>query len=344
MGNKTDPLDYEISVSGELTERGVKASAKARAVAGFDRLLGNVIDRFNLPLEEHNTIKRAELAGKEMILDAAYKTIAKEIIDDASFAKRVLQGHLSSLSSRQANKDKVVHVALEDLSAVPPSDGQATTGPEVLSDEFMDRFERYAEDASTDDLREKWGRVLAAEVRSPGTISRKVMRAVDELDGDTALVFERLCMSRIGDTVPSCLAANLDFKEQARLLEAGLVSDVGLGVVQTARSTTTNNGIDAFIIRFGNLAIFIPKAEWRAGQYMAPFGPSSEVLVLNDSEPAVPTQPLTEVGVAIAQILPDRQDAALYSLLEKVRERIPSAKAYRGVGDTMKEYDPQTSN
>jgi hypothetical protein len=56
----------------------------------------------------------------------------------------------------------------------------------------MNRFERFAEDASTDELRQRWGRVLSAEIRKPGTFSPKVLRIVDEIDQSTAAIFERV--------------------------------------------------------------------------------------------------------------------------------------------------------
>jgi hypothetical protein len=49
------------------------------------------------------------------------------------------------------------------------------------------------------------------------------MRVVDELDADTAKLFERRCGSHIGGwAVPKCLAGTLPFPELLQLVSAGL--------------------------------------------------------------------------------------------------------------------------
>jgi Protein of unknown function (DUF2806) len=72
--------------------------------------------------------------------------------------------------------------AIEHLRHDGISASDAETGPSELSEEFMTRFETYAEGASTEDLRQRWGRILAREVKKPGTFSLKALRVIDELE------------------------------------------------------------------------------------------------------------------------------------------------------------------
>jgi hypothetical protein len=48
--------------------------------------------------------------------------------------------------------------------------------PPPLTEEFLERFERYAQEASTKKLRQKWRRALSSEIREPGRFSLRVLR------------------------------------------------------------------------------------------------------------------------------------------------------------------------
>ena len=59
-----DSLDNEVSIAGQLTERGVKAKARSRFVSAADRLLGNLVDFPNPTLERIAARKRATTDGE----------------------------------------------------------------------------------------------------------------------------------------------------------------------------------------------------------------------------------------------------------------------------------------
>lgn len=187
-----DHLGNEVSLSVELTERGFKAGAISRTVSSVDRLLGDVIDLANVHLERMTEKGRAKTDAEVSIIQALGKMQLEAIHSDPEFAARAMQQHLKVAGIRYENKAASVAAALEDLRE-EPSHADNASDADVLSDAFINRWERYAEEATDDQLREKWGRVLASEIRKPGTFSAKVLRVVDELDAATALTFERLC-------------------------------------------------------------------------------------------------------------------------------------------------------
>ncbi|MDP2764038.1 MAG: DUF2806 domain-containing protein [Brevundimonas sp.] len=311
-----DHLSNEISISGQLTETGIKAGAKSRALSSVDRLLGGLIDLANAPIE--NIAKRSRARGDadvELIREAG-KLRLQHLHADPEVAAQIFEQHLKQVGRRHENKSAVVQAAIEDLRTQPPSDQQSSTGPEVLDDAFMNRFERYAEDATTDQLRERWGRVLASEIRTPGTFSGKVMRVVDELEPKTAALFEAACTHRIGNTLVKCLTGELPFDVVERLVTAGLLFDPGLGQVRRCVTIKDAKGQEVALFQFGISALSLPKnteiPRAKAGD-IAP-------IATEKSGPAIPVYVLTDAGVAISSILEHSEVDVVERLCARISE------------------------
>lgn len=309
-----DHLSNEVSISAELTERGVKAGAKSRTLAAVDRLLGGVVDLANVPIERIAQKGRAKTDTQV----AAIKTLGEKQLEaihsDPDFAARAMQQHLKVIGVRHENKTEAVRAALEDLRETPPTEEQNNSGGEQLDDAFLNRWERYAEDATSDQLREKWGRVLASEIRVPGTFSGKVLRIVDELDAEAAIVFEDFCRHRIGSVIPTCLTGELAFEKQKTLVEAGLIIDPG-GVFHRRQFAPNplGDGTVLWLSTFNNRYI----GARLKSETSSPSSPKHAVYFAG-SALAVQVYILTETGVAISSILPDNSESAVDSYLNKI--------------------------
>ncbi|MER8486612.1 DUF2806 domain-containing protein [Mesorhizobium sp. M1322] len=309
-----DHLDRETSVSAEISATGVKASAKSRFVAAVDRLGGNFVELMNAPMEAWTAEKRARADARMRAIEALTEIWIDRLKTDREFAERALRGHVVSIFVQRENKDAVLVKAIEDLRRQPPTDTESTTGPEVLDDSFVQRFDGYAGSATTDELREKWGRVLAAEIRSPGTFSVKVLRIVDEIDPVVAALFERVCEHRLADVLPKCLVGELPFDDSVKLSEAGLLVEPGVsGQMRMSSAVTTDKGIDQWFWNFGKLGIGLPKS---------PGVPINDVFNYLDGLPGMSVFVLTQAGASISSILPDNTTAAFKSLAERVSEAV----------------------
>lgn len=322
-----DPLDKSTSIGAELTPAGLNLNAKSRFVAAIDRLCGNIVDLGNIPMERRLTRERAKIEGEQQLIQSITKAAVDRMAEDPDFAERVARNYLGTAFSRQENKDAVVRHALEDLRRDSSAED---AGPE-LDPAFANKFERHAEDAATEELREKWGRVLAAEIRKPGTVTRRVMRIVDEIDAETAQLFEQLCASRIDDFLPSCLAGELDLRSVARLVGAGLLVDPGfLGQVRVMDEIEVD-GRQMWIASVGRRrAITIPRE--------VVLGPNNvggkEPLQADEGKPSIPVYILTDEGRALSKILPDREEQAIEGYLNALRCFQPTLpiKVYELVG------------
>lgn len=320
-----DHLDRETSVSAEITPTGLKASAKSRFVAAVDRLAGSLLDRMSAPLEAKSDEIRAQSESRVKVIAELTELGIQQLRGDSEYASAAAEAHLNSIIRRQKNKDAVVVAAIEDLRRQPPTEEQDSAGGEALDEGFLNRFERYAEDATSEQLRERWGRVLAAEIRAPGTFSSKVMRVVDELEPSTALLFEDFCRYRLGDCVPKCLRPNLNLSQTISLVSSGLLIDPG--------------DLDQ-IIQFKEHKFLGDSSIWIVGIGRSYFGvknidgikvsvSSLYPIVKTSDTVAVPIFILSDCGLAVASILPDLSIQAEEAYFEILSRFLPDREVCR---------------
>ena len=310
-----DPLDKTTSIGADLTPAGLNFKAKSRFVAALDRLCGNVVDFANVPIERRLSRDRTKIEADKQIIEAMTKLAVERMGTDQEFAERVLRNHLGLAFDRQENKDGVVRHAIEDLRR----DSSADEASPELDPGFLHGFERHAEDAATEQLREKWGRVLAAEIRKPGTVTRKVMRIVDEIDPQAAQTFEQLCSSRLGKVIPRCLAGALDFATVTLLVSAGLIMDPGItGHQVQLRAESANDGTALWFFNTTTVGFAIPRTA-----NISAWSRPGEPPLLAGSPPSIPVYILTAEAASLASILPDEEEAALGRYLQELRKQLP---------------------
>lgn len=321
---KEDHLSNEISISAELTETGVKASAKSRFFSALDRLCGNVTDIGNAHLEGFASRRRAKTEGEVTLIKEAAQYGVHKLEHDSVFAERAFNNQYQKTLKLQANKDAVVQGALQDLRSSPVSEKEDNAGPEQLDEEFLNRFERYAEDASTEELQQRWSKVLAGEIRKPGTFSRKVLRAIDELEPETALLFERVAQFALDGVLPICLTGELTFNDQAALISSGLILDPGMGHWRIYRKIMAGDA-DVWFCGLGEYAVAFPAST----DGIKTSDNENSALGKYDEDFALQIYSLSDVGKVLITILPDQTVSAFNKYMEALAKQIP-------VGSLMK--------
>lgn len=183
-----------------------------------------------------------ETDARTTIMKAVAKASAETAVADPQLLDRALTRYVSDLHRKQENREAVAQKAFEDLSNDPVPENSA--GP---SEDWMNVFEEYAEKASSEELRQLWGRVLAGEIRKPTSISLRTLQFLSVLDKVTAeaaeAVLRRSFDGRYGvwpEEVKGELFAQLHI---ARV--AGLIGQV---TIDTSHMKTFNSeGLAPFI-------------------------------------------------------------------------------------------------
>lgn len=321
---ENDHLSNEVSVEVSVTENGAKASMKSRLAAAFDRLGGNLVDFLNIPLESANVRNRAKSDGERILIEAVAKHGVQLLGEDPEFAKRAIDTHFGHLARTQKNKDAVLAEALEHLNVASedPSGEAQSAPPGDLAPEFLDRFERYAAEASTDDLRSRWGRVLAREIQTPGAMTNKAMRIVDELDPRTAQLFERICgEARVGNALVQSLLTELKLPELLSLNDAGLITYSSGGMSRPFQRTSGPSPL--LFVRFENWVVSFHAETEIPQARLVDLG--SQAIGKVEDQVTTPVIILTDAGQAVASILPDQAQQIMRRFVETLHTSLPDA-------------------
>lgn len=123
---------------------------------------------------------------------------------------------------KQANREAVAALAYDSLAADPPK------GDEPVSDDFLNAFERVAEDASSEDLRQLFAKLLAGECRAPGSHSRSAIHFMSLMDGKLAQEIETWAGFVSGPAEIQLIPAGPPFDKGHRLLSMRRLEAVGL--------------------------------------------------------------------------------------------------------------------
>ena len=155
------------------------------------------------------------------LLQGLREAAIPEVLADKELARRAIETSVVRRIRKQENREAVARKAIEYIRNDPPD---ASTLPP--SDDWMNFYEDRAENASSEKMRELWGRILAGELRKPKSVSLRSLHFFSVLDEDIAKAVE-LCASRLvgGNMIPG--SGGYSQKEEGD----GLASLTGLGVV-----------------------------------------------------------------------------------------------------------------
>lgn len=227
------------------------------SVKAFDRLVGAAVDIPVAWLAQ----KKAKIEAQTTAYTLVESAIAKVAAENAALDEQTVANAVSVLVRKsyrhQLNREAVAAAAIDDLSSTIPTENAQPSTNESSSDldeDWLNVFERYAEDASTERMQNLWGRVLAGEIRRPGRFSTRTLRFLSEFSQADGLSFSHFSASAFGNIAPTkALLSNDDgdVREYVYLESSGLIQGASGGLTQTLTFNESGNAI----IREGNLGI-----------------------------------------------------------------------------------------
>jgi uncharacterized repeat protein (TIGR03899 family) len=112
-------------------------------------------------------------------------------LPEAPLDKRVLARITYQEEKRQTNVEQITQVAAEELS-----DATDKIEGDVDSD-WITRFFRIAEDISSEQMQSLWGKVLAGEVKKPGSYSLRTLELLKNLSQSEAEQFVKILIMQL---------------------------------------------------------------------------------------------------------------------------------------------------
>ena len=102
---------------------------------------------------------------------------------------RAVSMETEQIVSKQKNREHIAKNAIIELEDIIET-GLPEKEP---SKEFKDTFFRYAENISTEEAQKLWGKLLAGEIRNPGSFCPMTMSILSKMSIEHAEIFRTLC-------------------------------------------------------------------------------------------------------------------------------------------------------
>ncbi|MGF6157757.1 hypothetical protein M2267_003016 [Ensifer sp. KUDG1] len=207
-----------IGALAKIFEGGVPQVIAGPAGKAISRLVAGAADIPAAWLEKHAQSIRDEKDARSATMKAIGEAAAKSASSQPELVDRAVERFAGDLSRKQDNREGVARLTVGYLKIDPPP--LDAPGP---TDDWMNVFERHAEDASSEDFRDLWARILAGEIRKQGSYGLKTLQIVSTFDKTTARLVEKCLQYAIGGALPvAAVQKALNFEESFSLQDFGI--------------------------------------------------------------------------------------------------------------------------
>ena len=150
----------------------------------------------NIPIgaiERRDAEKWAETNGRIANTQSVAKQISKQVEVPEEYIKAAGIKHAAKIVQEQFNLDMTVDKARDELRDVQPNETNTNSQIEDISDDWLNQFREIACKKSSEDAQDLFSKVLAGEIRKPGSFSPKALTTLADLDQKVATLFNTFC-------------------------------------------------------------------------------------------------------------------------------------------------------
>jgi hypothetical protein len=206
-----------------------------RSLKALDRLIGAAVDIPVAWLNQQKAKIDSQTKAFESVESAIAEAAGRQAVSDAGIVERATQSLIRKAYKKQSNLEAVSVQAIHELKKEESTANNDDASIDVEVDiDWLNVFERFAEDASSARMQNLWGRILAGEIRKPGQFSLRTLRYISEISQREASQFSNISQLFFAGKSPWSLI-NPDSKEDISdllfLEENGLIQgSSGLGL------------------------------------------------------------------------------------------------------------------
>ena len=177
----------------------IPAPIRRNAFKAFGQLCTAAIDVPVAYLEGKASEIRARTETRIKITENIATQIDQQMKVDPEYARRAVKKYGQKILREQVNLDEISAIAANELNKAESesSTNQSTNAEnaeeQTINDDWLNSFEEEARQKSTEDMQLLFGRILAGEIRKPGTCSIRAVKILGELDQNVAILFKKLC-------------------------------------------------------------------------------------------------------------------------------------------------------
>jgi len=278
----------------------IPAATKPGLVRGLSYLLGGLGNYLGAWLRRPVQAVEDRTDARTIITRAIALAAAEKLSSDTDVVAAAVARWGPADVNRQLNKMRIAKETLREFSEGGENDATGDLPPP--SDDFLNSYERFCADSSDENMQKLWARLLAGEIRRPGSFSRHTMRCLYELDTEIATLFQRIAMRTVGGVLLYETSEEIRTYEINKLQAAGLITGGG--------------GIYNWTLKFDEKGFAMIKGE----EY---------VLIAKKadggSDFSITSYPLTQAGEELIKLLPDYSErGALVKMLDQISSEVAS--------------------
>ena len=156
----------------------------ASAVRNVRKLCGATVGAGIHYFDNLAEVRRTNKA-RDILTEQAAKKIASNFGTDDPLAQRAFNREADRIIREQVNIEAVTQLALEDLSSSGPDEFDDS----VVDDGWLHHLFDHAKNVSAEDIRITLAKVLAGEIRHPGTFSLQLLQIIATLSDKAVATF-----------------------------------------------------------------------------------------------------------------------------------------------------------
>lgn len=136
----------------------------------------NIASRWEGDTAHRDARSRADV----QVMDSTARYSAEKLPVDAAFAERAASFTFSESLLKQRNREKIFEHAAHELS------NKAPAADRDIEDDWLNEFSDIAAKKSSADIQLLWGKILAGEIRTPGSFSLQFLKTLSHIDSAQA--------------------------------------------------------------------------------------------------------------------------------------------------------------
>lgn len=208
--NRNIPNDEDIAIPDIITELvadstvpGIPAPVRRSLLKALGQLCSAAIDIPVAHLTGKANERRAETAARIRLINTTAEQIAGQMQTDPEYARVAARKFGHRVIREQINLDMISQNAATEIRNTSDANVQSESeeSGNLISDDWLNVFETEARLKSTEEAQVFFGKVLAGEIRKPGSFSTRTVRILASLDQKVANHFARLCSMCIATTL-----------------------------------------------------------------------------------------------------------------------------------------------
>ena len=150
----------------------------------------------NIPLqaiERHLSEKKSESDARIMVNQTLAQRISEQLDVPEEYVTLTVAKSFGNIVQEQLNLDSVFEKTQKSLQNTPQDETHTDNKFEEISDDWLNEFRNVACKKSSEEAQDLFSKVLAGEIRKPGSFSLRALTTLSDMNQNVAMIFKAFC-------------------------------------------------------------------------------------------------------------------------------------------------------